>query len=141
VISRDPSGRLLATLREQCAVALWRNERKARQWNSPSLYFARFPCGIVKVGLTSGPERRRQDIAREALRRRLVASVDEFEFTVLPGCGDLERQAHRVLALERVEGEWFRGPLSFAMARCLEAIAKQPQRKPKRVSNGVKGAA
>lgn len=84
------------------------------------VYVIRSDANVVKIGFSSNP------INRIASLRTGSSYPLDFAFVgVTPGTGaEIEREAHRLLARHRLEGEWFDVTPEMATAAVMGAAAK-----------------
>jgi len=86
--------------------------------DTQTLYIMQNEFGLIKIGRSLEPERRRKNLqSGEACAIRVVA--------VLQGQGDREEQIHFGLKRHMIEGEWFRGTASAraAITKALPVLA------------------
>lgn len=111
-----------AALLRECAISL-RPTSLFRSRFKTEVYVAQFRSGVVKVGTTANAETRTKTIRHAGVGLGLVEPLESPLrcVVILTGGRPLERALLDMLKPECVRGEWFRGPLSSAIAAALEA--------------------
>lgn len=130
---RLTTAQALAALHDGCAMRVMLGARpKAASQLDLIFYVARFSSGLVKVGVADSVRNRLSSLPFEASRRfpghdfshDVITPVVAVEENARP----LEIGVLRELRCERVQGEWFRGPLSDAVVRALTLAAQSLER-------------
>lgn len=123
--ARFTSEHLLAALHRRCALRLFPKPQSHEQ-DDRRFYIARFSSGLVKVGIAQSIAGRLASLPSEAARR--FPDLDFSHDVIVPvavvpdeGGRPIEVAMLRQLHCERVQGEWFRGPLSDAIVAALQA--------------------
>lgn len=113
---------LNALLYRACAITV--RPRGPSGTGGQHLYIAWFARGLLKIGITNSPENRMASLPSDARTRGIIDNTSEHPdplAVVSMGGIRLERALIQALAREQVSGEYFRGPLSSAIAAALEA--------------------
>lgn len=129
---RLTSDQVRAALREHCAMRVTLPHRPSSIPDNRALYVVRFSSGLVKIGIASSLTERFSGLPSDASRRFPELDLSRDTITPVAVVEDMGRQLEvellRELRPERVNGEWFRGPLADAVVRALTVTAEQIRR-------------
>lgn len=100
------------------------------RYRKRSVYFARGPARTLKIGLSACPVGRCRVLGEPAQRRGILARLGEtgphrLLLEITNATVNQERALHRIVAHERVSGEWFRGPDSEFLLATLALAARR----------------